>query len=249
VAKISLTAPAGYKADIAYRLGIICTLTGMASSLLLILACFPRYMMGDLLDALHWTPPVWLIFPGLFMAPGVFMLLGFIALRGSNRKHLPRTTYFAIAGMAVMLAGYFCFPLYAGSTESGRYRHRSCLGNQRQIMTTMMMFAQDHDMKLPATWDELGVDKGILVCPTTDRYFHRLGGYGLNMHRLGAKLLTGNSPEDILVCADAVHMTSYLATSKDIDARHRSSSGQNGFIAGFVDGHVNFMQAGMPIHW
>jgi prepilin-type N-terminal cleavage/methylation domain-containing protein len=70
-----------------------------------------------------------------------------------------------IAIIAILAA--ILFPVFAKAREKAR--QTTCTNNQRQITTALLMYAQDHEELLPSAqemWGTIGVDKGVLVCPT-----------------------------------------------------------------------------------
>jgi prepilin-type processing-associated H-X9-DG protein len=137
-------------------------------------------------------------------------------------------------------AGYFHFlallifsmvlPIYMRPRD--HHRHGNCLRNQQRIAEQMLIYAQDHQGRLPDTWDGIAVRSGMLRCPL-DRQRH--GGYGLNDAVRGTVLASFEYPETLLLTADTPHPNTYLQTPEDIDwQRH----GENTTYASFLDGHV-----------
>jgi prepilin-type N-terminal cleavage/methylation domain-containing protein len=73
-----------------------------------------------------------------------------------------------IAIFAVLAA--ILFPVFARAREKAR--QTTCLNNQRQIATALLLFAQDRDELLPAAssvWGDISQEKGILICPTAGK--------------------------------------------------------------------------------
>jgi len=100
-----------------------------------------------------------------------------------------------IAIIAILAA--ILFPVFAKAREKAR--QSSCISNQKQISTGIMMYSQDYDEMLPieffgwsnvpATWRDIVQpyiknDK-VMMCPS---YTTGLAGYGLNAYFLMANM-------------------------------------------------------------
>jgi prepilin-type N-terminal cleavage/methylation domain-containing protein/prepilin-type processing-associated H-X9-DG protein len=147
-----------------------------------------------------------------------------------------------IAIIAILAA--ILFPVFAKAREKAR--QTACLNNQKQIVTAAMIYAQDHEELLPAAdsfWGSLGLDKGVLICPTYGTKYPI--AYGFNA-ALGGKAL-GEIPEVSstgLVC-DSTNSQNLLNSPADIATRH-----SNNVIVAYADGHVevtNFAEAACSI--
>jgi prepilin-type N-terminal cleavage/methylation domain-containing protein len=80
-----------------------------------------------------------------------------------------------IAIVAILAA--ILFPVFARAREKAR--QTACLNNQRQIATSILMYAQDREELLPeaaAVWGAINLDKGVLICPTAGK--KQANGYG-----------------------------------------------------------------------
>ena len=127
-----------------------------------------------------------------------------------------------IAIIAILAA--ILFPVFAKAREKAR--QTACLNNQRQIAMAVLMYAQDHEELMPTTdtvWGSLGLDKGVLMCPTAGTkipiayvYDDKLGNISLG---------DVPSPTDMFVTVDGL--------SGAVDRRHTSKC-----IFSCVDGHV-----------
>jgi len=143
-----------------------------------------------------------------------------------------------IAIIAILAA--ILFPVFAKAREKAR--QTSCLNNQKQIVTAMLMFAQDHDEMLPSAatvWGDINLDKGVLICPTAGTKVKN--GYCYNTvscagMALGEVLdVSGkNDPSGVWATADGT-------TAGKPDYRHTSKT-----IAAFLDGHVT-LRGFLPI--
>ncbi len=70
-----------------------------------------------------------------------------------------------IAIIAILAA--ILFPVFARAREKAR--QTTCISNQRQIATSILMYTQDHEETFPdsaTVWNDIKVDAGVLVCPT-----------------------------------------------------------------------------------
>ncbi len=97
-----------------------------------------------------------------------------------------------IAIIAILAA--ILFPVFAQAREKAR--QAACLSNNKQIGTSMMMYAQDYDETLPlggyafpghgSRWRDIiqpyAKNRGIFVCPSKTEYTL---GYGMNWNLAG----------------------------------------------------------------
>jgi prepilin-type N-terminal cleavage/methylation domain-containing protein/prepilin-type processing-associated H-X9-DG protein len=139
-----------------------------------------------------------------------------------------------IAIIAILAA--ILFPVFAKAREKAR--QTSCTSNQRQIVASMQMYAQDHEEMLPGSatvWADIKVDPGVLICPTLGRSVPL--GYNYNLINSGVALGTMKDPSTEFLICDGLKNTQYNANlavvGDDIDMRH---SGQA--IFSYADGHV-----------
>jgi len=144
-----------------------------------------------------------------------------------------------IAIIAILAA--ILFPVFAKAREKAR--QTSCLNNQKQIATSILMYAQDHDELLPgadSVWGSLGLDKGVLICPTAGKKM--ANGYVYNGTIAAKALGEITNPTDVPMVADGIHAATttptvtydnVMYTGADVDKRHNKSA-----LAAFVDGHV-----------
>ncbi|HEY3416728.1 MAG TPA: prepilin-type N-terminal cleavage/methylation domain-containing protein, partial [Armatimonadota bacterium] len=159
-----------------------------------------------------------------------------------------------IAIIAILAA--ILFPVFAKAREKAR--QTTCMNNEKQIMTSVLMFVQDHDETFPdkATWvTELaaayGVTGKVWDCPTSsfkgtesapDYFF--IGGSFLSGVALGdikdpvsVPVLgdlangKGNKPYISYAVADTPNVLTIAASL--VDARHN-----NGAVFAYADGHM-----------
>jgi prepilin-type processing-associated H-X9-DG protein len=162
-----------------------------------------------------------------------------------------------IAIIAILAA--ILFPVFAKAREKAR--QTACLNNVKQLVTTLHLYAQDHDELLPtsATWagsmGSYGISDGVWECGssnnrgkagTPDYFFVAGDGTFLDGVALGeiarpsdapmiSDLVNGNSqPPYIQHNADKTDIfTKVVAT---VDKRH-----SGGAMFGYVDGHVELV--------
>ncbi len=133
-----------------------------------------------------------------------------------------------IAIIAILAA--ILFPVFAKAREKAR--QTTCLNNQRQIATSVLMYAQDREEILPSAmsvWGDLALDKGVLICPTAGTKLKN--GYGYHAGYSGVALGEVADPTEAILTADAT--VNIIASSADLDPRH-----QNKCITSYLDGHA-----------
>jgi prepilin-type N-terminal cleavage/methylation domain-containing protein/prepilin-type processing-associated H-X9-DG protein len=152
-----------------------------------------------------------------------------------------------IAIIAILAA--ILFPVFGKVREKAR--QTSCLNNQKQIATALLIYAQDHDEILPLSsevWGAVKLDAGVLVCPTAGKKVRN--GYAYN-HTMNERALGQiAAPVTTVLLTDGLTTSTASASAappapqppffpnvaysvRDVDARH---SGK--FIAAYVDGHT-----------
>jgi prepilin-type N-terminal cleavage/methylation domain-containing protein/prepilin-type processing-associated H-X9-DG protein len=158
-----------------------------------------------------------------------------------------------IAIIAILAA--ILFPVFAKAREKAR--QTSCLNNQRQIASAVLMYVQDNEETFPAAttfWQNMELSEKSLVCPTKGK---GANGYVFNVNlsqkALGdiadptSTLLTadGKDPSNVTYktsgfnnATDVNVLTAPVATNvayipADYNRRHNSL-----FMASYVDGHV-----------
>ena len=164
---------------------------------------------------------------------------------------VPRAKGFTLIELLVVIAiiailAAILFPVFARAREKAR--QTTCMNNQKQIATTAMMYAQDHDEMLPVTatvWTDLNLDPGVLICPTTGKT--QPNGYVYNNY-IGS-LAVGKiaDPTTAMVTADGYHNAAQAGDTYpanificqgDLYFNH-----SNKFIASYVDGHVGLARS------
>jgi len=162
-----------------------------------------------------------------------------------------------IAIIAILAA--ILFPVFAKAREKAR--QTSCMNNQRQITTSVMLYAQDHDEMLPdaaSMWGAISIDKGVLKCQTKSRLAN---AYVYNNQIAGLALGKVTSPSSAVMTGDGTNVNGATETadyktvypnvaykSSDYDISRHSGKA----IFSYVDGHVDMSATppgvtGLPI--
>ena len=136
-----------------------------------------------------------------------------------------------IAVIAVLAA--ILFPVFAQAREKAR--QSTCNNNQRQILTALMMYAQDHDETFPSyttVWSDINISPGVLRCPTAGK--SRLNAYVFDGGLSKKTLSVVTDPTSAFMTADG-----YSATNVALDLTCLTPIHNNRVIASYVDGHVS----------
>ncbi len=136
-----------------------------------------------------------------------------------------------IAIIAILAA--ILFPVFAKAREKAR--QTSCLNNQKQILTAVMIVAQDNNEMIPSSdtfWGALNLDKGVLICPTAGTKIKN--GYNANGTFCGLALGEVLNPQNKVLVFDGKNATNIATAKTDIDYRHGTSQ----TIGAFMDGHA-----------
>ncbi|HEY3417035.1 MAG TPA: prepilin-type N-terminal cleavage/methylation domain-containing protein, partial [Armatimonadota bacterium] len=160
-----------------------------------------------------------------------------------------------IAIIAILAA--ILFPVFAKAREKAR--QTTCMNNQKQIATSILMFVQDHDETFPtaATWltdlaAAYGVTGKVWDCPTTSfkgteaapDYFYVGGSFLSNAalgdisNPVGAPILTdlANGKTNKPYVVDSGPIPNAGDAAALVDCRHN-----NGAVFAYVDGHINWL--------
>jgi prepilin-type N-terminal cleavage/methylation domain-containing protein/prepilin-type processing-associated H-X9-DG protein len=139
-----------------------------------------------------------------------------------------------IAVIAVLAA--ILFPVFGKAREKAR--QTSCLNNQKQIATALLLYAQDHEEVLPSAeevWGVIGLDRGVLVCQTAGKKV--LNGYGYDSKVSGVALGDILQPDSTFLCVDASSKAgsplNVVYEKTQVAQRHGNKA-----IAAYADGHV-----------
>jgi prepilin-type N-terminal cleavage/methylation domain-containing protein/prepilin-type processing-associated H-X9-DG protein len=141
-----------------------------------------------------------------------------------------------IAVIAVLAA--ILFPVFAKAREKAR--QTTCLNNQKQIATAILMYAQDHEELLPIAttmWGDINQDKGALICPTKGKKV--ANGYGYNAQLTGMALGDLAEATAQILCADGGDASNLLTSAADIEMKRHAQK----YIASFADGHVAMLNS------
>ncbi len=142
-----------------------------------------------------------------------------------------------IAIIAILAA--ILFPVFAKAREKAR--QTACLNNQKQIITALLMYAQDNSELLPSTdtvWGSLNMDRGVLICPTKGT--KTPNGYGYSNFIAGLALGEIASPSTEPMVMDAKSADNIVRSGSDVDPRHGTNA-----ICAYCDGHVEMPKNGI----
>jgi prepilin-type N-terminal cleavage/methylation domain-containing protein/prepilin-type processing-associated H-X9-DG protein len=143
-----------------------------------------------------------------------------------------------IAIIAVLAA--IMFPVFATAREKGR--QTTCLNNQRQIVTSLHLYAQDHEEMIPdatKVWGLFNEPKELFHCHSAADPGN---SYLFNSHLSGYKLARIVDPCGTVAFGDGRAPENIGEVDNDFDARH----GQK-VITAFMDGHAE-LQAKARAH-
>lgn len=142
-----------------------------------------------------------------------------------------------IAIIAILAA--ILFPVFAKAREKAR--QTQCVNNQKQIVTAVLMYVQEHEEKLPQStsiWTDVDVPAKVLQCPTAGKNVKN--AYVYNNAISGLALGAFPDPTFTAVTLDGQNNTTGANQSPnvaysiaDISARHTGLS-----IVSYLDGHV-----------
>ncbi|MEI7833857.1 MAG: DUF4190 domain-containing protein [bacterium] len=198
-----------------------------------------------------------------FIVPAGFvgLVLGLVALRRikNSAGHLGGKGI-AIAGiisssfMTPIGLAIFLLPVFSASTDLN-WNNGHCMSQQRKIAYAVLAYYQEHGDTLPTAetvWNDCNIEPLLLMCPSK---YKVTNGYGYNSYmskkNLGDASLA--TPISIILTADGGDANNLLKSAADIDAtrhihnikseRDRLFTRPDGFIASYVDGHVEFLRA------
>jgi prepilin-type N-terminal cleavage/methylation domain-containing protein/prepilin-type processing-associated H-X9-DG protein len=158
----------------------------------------------------------------------------------TNQKGFTLIELLVVIAIIAILAAIL-FPVFARAREKAR--QSTCISNQRQIGTSLLMYAQDHEETLPGSgtvWSDIDVEPGVLICPTAGKSL--LIGYGYNNGLSGMAIGAMDNPVDVFMVADSQPNTNtgyganIITETRQFDERHSSK-----LITCFADGHVSVM--------
>jgi prepilin-type N-terminal cleavage/methylation domain-containing protein/prepilin-type processing-associated H-X9-DG protein len=175
----------------------------------------------------------------------------------------PRAKGFTLIELLVVIAiiailAAILFPVFAKAREKAR--QTTCLNNQKQAATALLMYAQDHEEMLPdgPGWtNTINAPTGTLRCASAGRSKSTAGDY---LYFAGTGLMLGSralgdvpNPAECWMTADGAGVTSITMTGtfnsapaidltadviSKIDPRH-----MKGAIVSYADGHVTLLKA------
>jgi hypothetical protein len=152
-----------------------------------------------------------------------------------------------ISGLAVVMIPFVAifaailFPVF--SQARGKAQQANCLSNVRQLSLGVLMFAEDHQGKLPNAdrWaDEIMPyvhDKNVFRCPV-QREKDAISGYAFNRALSGRNTAEIGNPADMVVIFESDQGWNASGDISALPAEPRHNRGED---YGFVDGHAKWV--------
>ena len=143
----------------------------------------------------------------------------------------------------IALLAAILFPIFARAREKAR--QSVCLNNQRQLTTSVLIYAQDNDEMFPPAqnvWASMALPAGVLMDPTKGS--KTLNAYVYHSYLSMRAVGDVQFPSTVFAFADGQHAatTGTNATyanvaysQADFDRRH-----DGGIIVSYADGHVEY---------
>ena len=149
-----------------------------------------------------------------------------------------------VIGIIALLAAIL-FPVFARAREKSR--QTTCMNNQRQLVTAVLIYTQDNAEMLPpaaSMWSSMNLGAGVLKCLSDTT--HQGNAYAYNNNIAGKSLAAIGNIQISLVLGDGNSTTSvgianvanYVKT--DFAFRHDGN-----MIGSYADGHVALL-TGLP---
>lgn len=177
------------------------------------------------------------------------VICGIIALNQINRDDKYEGKGIAIAGtilsgvsfafLSIFLA--ILFPVFAQAREKAK--ETICMTNQRYLSRAMLLYAEDHDQKLPSKndWSDLILpycsDKKLFHCPSSTSKANggaKTTDYAYNMHCSQLKIVKVNMPSITPMIFDSKNSKWNQSGGDELVAcRHGNKT-----VMAFMDGHV-----------
>jgi len=136
----------------------------------------------------------------------------------------------------IALLAALLLPAFAKARERGR--SMGCLSNVRQITAALMIYAQEHDQKLPpedSIWRELNLSKRLYRCPSRGTASMT---YGYNWHNAEKAIGNFPFPTDTMLVADGSRTDTRIWTEFAIEESDLKTVHDGKVCAGFLDGHA-----------
>ena len=153
-------------------------------------------------------------------------------------------------GITILILIILAAILYPVLTRSRHLKKQpTCSSNQRQIMYSIMMYAQDHEELLPESssiWRDIQVDKPVLICPeakkTKNGYLYNNNLSGVNIGKIAkpSKKLATVDGKTTLGINRTIENIYY--TPSDVLFRHYVKEKNIYFTpASYADGHIEVL--------
>ena len=160
-------------------------------------------------------------------------------MKSENRGGFTLIELLVVIAIIALLAAIL-FPVFSAAREKARMT--SCMNNQRQLVTALLMYVQDNGNKFPpatTVWSGLGLPTKVYQCPSVSKSAGTTFNYGYGSGFGGMALGDLQKPSSTVVFADILKSGSnndnILYSPGDIDIRH---NGHQSFIVAAADGHV-----------
>jgi hypothetical protein len=189
-------------------------------------------------------------------ALGLLLLLATWRKAGASYAGTLRTILPGVWSIVVVVVYLFSMNL---AMPRHTKRPVNCTSNLRQLSLGIMMYVQDNGDRLPEQWEKAikpyfsypqesaaNSARAIYICPSTQRHFHKRGGYGMNANLPGKHYNDLQNPESLLLLADSVTPGMLLSSERDIALRHPTGQG---YCCSYLDGSVKLREAGETIRW
>ena len=140
----------------------------------------------------------------------------------------------------IALLASILFPVFNKAREKAR--QTTCLNNQRQIITSVLIYAQDNDEMIPAAnmlWQVSNIPAKMLICPSAPKALPI--GYIVNTAVTGMALGDVLSPSLACFTTDGLYYTNAQGAPYTWpDLRHSEKE-----VTTYVDGHVELNAKGL----
>ena len=152
-----------------------------------------------------------------------------------------------IAIIAVLAA--ILFPVFMSAKEKAS--QATCINNQRQIITAISIFAQDHGSQLPGyttVWSDINLPQKALICPTAK--YQTKNSYGYSAP-IGGMYLSQTFSANLIMattdCNASATISNVIIGYPDVEPRHNNptqkaydptTNPKASAIVAYLDGHV-----------
>ena len=184
----------------------------------------------------------------LFPLPG--FILGICALI-SIRRNMSTITGEKFAIFGILISILVITPNIMSIQTDLPYSDPStahCMSKQRQLLYAIEIYAQDHDYRMPTSFNDLGGEIQQYHCPELTN--STLRGIGYNGLLRNIKLSNILAPEATLTTADSREQSGIITDTRQIDTTRHSHHIKGyfwryprGYIVSYLDGHVEIKKS------